>query len=264
MTIERYNLLGYAPKGYPVRHKRKVPFEPSILVPDEYPARARRIRTIDFELGRFILGETDLMRLVIDAFTSNVHWSTKLEGNPLSEVEVRRITTRTMTGAREKKGREKIPGPRQEIVNHISCLVAPSQFRLPWTHEHMLKLNRYLLKGTGEDQGSEGYKTEQNAVYSDAGAEIFVPTPPMHVRDEMRSLLDWVNGPARAFDPIFTTKTLGKGTGLGLSICYSIMQRLGGSISVKSQVGEGTEFTVTIPYQPSAQVQEGVMATARG
>jgi len=68
----------------------------------------------------------------------------------------------------------------------------------------------------------------------------------------------------KIFDPFFTTKAVGKGTGLGLSICYSIMQRLGGSISVKSQVGEGTEFTVTIPYQPSAQVQEGVMATARG
>jgi two-component system NtrC family sensor kinase len=68
----------------------------------------------------------------------------------------------------------------------------------------------------------------------------------------------------KIFDPFFTTKAVGKGTGLGLSICYSIMQRLGGSISVKSQVGEGAEFTVTIPYQPPAQAQEGVAATARG
>jgi two-component system NtrC family sensor kinase len=68
----------------------------------------------------------------------------------------------------------------------------------------------------------------------------------------------------KIFDPFFTTKAVGKGTGLGLSICYTIMQRLGGSISVKSQVGEGAEFTVTIPYQPPAQAQEGVAATARG
>ena len=57
----------------------------------------------------------------------------------------------------------------------------------------------------------------------------------------------------RIFDPFFTTKAVGKGTGLGLSICYSIMQRLGGSISVKSEVGRGTEFTLTLPYQPPAE-----------
>jgi two-component system NtrC family sensor kinase len=57
----------------------------------------------------------------------------------------------------------------------------------------------------------------------------------------------------KIFDPFFTTKAVGKGTGLGLSICYGIMQRLGGSISVKSQVGEGTEFTLTLPYQPAEE-----------
>jgi two-component system NtrC family sensor kinase len=68
----------------------------------------------------------------------------------------------------------------------------------------------------------------------------------------------------KIFDPFFTTKAVGKGTGLGLSICYSIMQRLGGSISVKSEVGQGTEFTLTIPYQPPAEVQEGVTTLVRG
>jgi two-component system, NtrC family, sensor kinase len=69
---------------------------------------------------------------------------------------------------------------------------------------------------------------------------------------------------SKIFDPFFTTKAVGKGTGLGLSICYSIMQRLGGSISVKSQVGQGTEFTLTVPYQPPAEVQEAAAAQGRG
>lgn len=68
----------------------------------------------------------------------------------------------------------------------------------------------------------------------------------------------------KIFDPFFTTKAVGKGTGLGLSICYSIMQRLGGSISVKSQVGQGTEFTLTVPYHPPGEVQEGATAQERG
>ena len=48
------------------------------------------------------------------------------------------------------------------------------------------------------------------------------------------------------FDPFFTTKK-GTGTGLGLSITYGIVQKLGGQITVKSRVGEGTCFTVTLP-----------------
>ncbi|MBN1105274.1 MAG: two-component sensor histidine kinase [Deltaproteobacteria bacterium] len=55
---------------------------------------------------------------------------------------------------------------------------------------------------------------------------------------------------AKIFDPFFTTKAVGKGTGLGLSICYGIMQRLGGGISVRSEVGVGTEFSLTLPYHP--------------
>ena len=48
------------------------------------------------------------------------------------------------------------------------------------------------------------------------------------------------------FDPFFTTKK-GGGTGLGLSITYGMVQKLGGQISVKSKVGEGTRFTVVLP-----------------
>jgi two-component system, NtrC family, sensor kinase len=54
----------------------------------------------------------------------------------------------------------------------------------------------------------------------------------------------------KIFDPFFTTKPVGKGTGLGLSLCYSIIQRLGGTISVKSELGKGTEFTIDLPYSP--------------
>lgn len=53
---------------------------------------------------------------------------------------------------------------------------------------------------------------------------------------------------ARVFDPFFTTKPVGQGTGLGMTIAYRIItQQHGGQISVDSQAGRGTTFTVRLP-----------------
>ena len=51
----------------------------------------------------------------------------------------------------------------------------------------------------------------------------------------------------KIFLPFFTTKPVGKGTGLGLSTCYGIVERLGGRISVTSELNVGTVFTVRLP-----------------
>jgi PAS domain S-box-containing protein len=51
----------------------------------------------------------------------------------------------------------------------------------------------------------------------------------------------------RIFEPFFTTKPAGQGTGLGLCIARRIVCQRGGQISVESQHGEGTTFTVTLP-----------------
>jgi two-component system NtrC family sensor kinase len=63
---------------------------------------------------------------------------------------------------------------------------------------------------------------------------------------------------SRIFDPFFTTKAVGKGTGLGLSICYSIVKRLGGSLTVQSEVGKGTEFTIQLPYTAPRELQDSL------
>lgn len=51
----------------------------------------------------------------------------------------------------------------------------------------------------------------------------------------------------KIFDPFYTTKQTGHGTGLGLAVTYGVIKRHNGTITVKSEVGKGTTFTIKLP-----------------
>ncbi|HEY9602432.1 MAG TPA: ATP-binding protein [Allocoleopsis sp.] len=87
------------------------------------------------------------------------------------------------------------------------------------------------------------------------------PVPLVRIRTEVLDS-DWIaiaiadNGsgiPAaiqdRIFDPFFTTKEAGKGTGLGLAISYQIIAQHQGRIQVRSTLGQGSEFIITLPVR---------------
>lgn len=54
---------------------------------------------------------------------------------------------------------------------------------------------------------------------------------------------------SRIFEPFFTTKDVGKGTGMGLTVAYDIISQYRGNIEVKSEVGKGSNFIITLPLK---------------
>ncbi len=89
--------------------------------------------------------------------------------------------------------------------------------------------------------GVEGYKPIVSVIIKNKDNKIEI-----EVKDNGNGIPG--NLTDKIFQPFFTTKPTGQGTGLGLSLSYDIIKAHGGEIKVISKEGEGTEFTLLLPY----------------
>jgi PAS domain S-box-containing protein len=135
----------------------------------------------------------------------------------------------------------------QQLMNHNIRLEKELSADLPKIYGDANQLEQVFLnlianaKDAMEDTGREkvltiktfaerkGGRTTLKATLTDTGAGI---------TDEVME---------KIFNPFFSTKETGKGTGLGLAITYGIIEDHHGAVDVKTRVGSGTTFIVSIP-----------------
>jgi two-component system NtrC family sensor kinase len=103
----------------------------------------------------------------------------------------------------------------------------------------LLNLYNNAIDAVVERHGSQGGKLMIKTGRTDNGkVEIAVTDNGAGISAENQK---------KIFSPFFTTKPVGKGTGLGLSVCYGIIDSMGGTMTVSSEKGVGTTFTIYLP-----------------
>ncbi|MHC1680773.1 MAG: Fic family protein [Methanomassiliicoccales archaeon] len=182
-----------------IERRPRVPFKPDIIVPREFKERIKQIQQHDYELSRFILKAEDLAEIIMDAYASNVHWSTKFEGNPLSQDEVKRITRETMT---ETSRGEEPNGPTQEVINHLGVMSGSDKYRIPWDENKICSLHKSLLSNTNYSGTIGSYRTGQGVIEDNDGTPVFYATPPEAIIGQMNYLYEWINTYSGAYDPV--------------------------------------------------------------
>ncbi len=96
-----------------------------------------------------------------------------------------------------------------------------------------------LIINAGESMGGTGILTLGTSFLHDKGlVQISCSDTGPGIPDEHIG---------KIFHPFFTTKKRTKGTGLGLAICHGIVELHGGTISVETEPGHGSTFTIMLP-----------------
>ena len=165
---------------------------------------------------------------------------------------VRSVTHRMLGFARRMEPKMDTVDVNKVIEDALSFLAREAMFRniavekslddeLPLVKSDQAQLQQVLLNlmnnaldAVPDDTGRIRIATRQNGQF----LEVAVTDNGPGVRPEIRE---------KIFDPFYTTKQPGKGTGLGLAISHSLVEKLGGSLTLESRPGQGATFLVRLP-----------------
>ncbi|WP_319759688.1 ATP-binding protein [Maridesulfovibrio sp.] len=125
----------------------------------------------------------------------------------------------------------------------LSCAVSPDTPSVEadprQLQQVMVNLLNNAIQAVIDRHGSKGGKVSVEAMRGEDGSAI------IKVTDNGTGISS--DNLTKVFVPFFSTKAPGKGTGLGLSVCHTIIDTLGGELTVESVRNEGSVFTIILP-----------------
>jgi CheY-like chemotaxis protein len=129
-------------------------------------------------------------------------------------------------------------------------------------------LNLFVNAAHAMPEGGRLNLQAENAVLGEAEAEATGVKPGPFVKlvvEDSGTGIDPATLP-RIFEPFFTTKAPGQGSGLGLASVYGIVRNHGGTVTVESQLGRGTRFTLFVPAteKPATKIPRSQTAIHAG
>jgi two-component system, NtrC family, sensor histidine kinase HydH len=157
------------------------------------------------------------------------------------------------------------PEPKLGSVDLNGRLQALVEFHEPEMREHGIALRFFPSQDVGRIPGdwdhlqaAVGNLLRNAKEATPPGGEILVST----ARDGAFALLRVIDTgagipadvQARVFEPYFSTKKAG--TGLGLPTVRRVVEEHGGTVTMQSEVGKGTQFTLRLPARPAAGFAE--------
>ncbi|MEM3699830.1 MAG: GAF domain-containing protein [Candidatus Bathyarchaeia archaeon] len=189
---------------------------------------------------RLSLEANDKIRDMLDLIERNIAYSNKIINDLLDysreiELEISESTPKTLV--KEALGLVKIP----KNVQVLDLTKNKPKIRVDTEKIRRVFVN--LIRNAIEAMPKGGKITIKSRAVGENLEMVFTDTGVGMPKQTLEKL--WT--------PLFTTKA--KGMGFGLAICKRFVEAHGGSISVKSDLGKGTTFTVTVPIQP--KMKEG-------
>lgn len=180
----------------------------------------------------------------------------------MSEIErIEKLVTEFQMLSRPIKPAEFTPIDIEQIINDISMLMEgqASDKKVKLTYQSQLKYQFpvvYKVMGDQAQLKQVLINLIRNAIEAvEANGQVNViakeknGTLALEVQDNGAGIPQEVL--IKIGTPFYTTKP--NGTGLGLSVCYNIIQNHNGKLEVTSKIGEGTIFTVLLPYKTDVQ-----------
>ena len=153
-----------------------------------------------------------------------------------------------------------ILGPRISLVLDVSDRPLPVEADLNQFETALVNL------AANARDAMEGAGTLRIQLTSARAAAANGSTPQPTGSSRSRSAIPAAASPAtsRRFSSRFTTKEVGQGTGLGLSQVYGFAKQSGGSVTVQSEVGQGTTITLRLPRsEKPVQPSDDTVSAAR-